>query len=617
MVTNMNWDRVHAYRSALGILATALAVTLAACSSAPKRSTPIEAGDYSYLGQYLDWAIPAEMRRWNVPGVSIAVVDGERVVFEKGYGLADAANRVPATPETLYQTGSVSKLITATEIMRRVDSGELNLDDPITTYLSSFSIRNRFPRVKPITLRTLLAHHSGLPSDRFQGMWESDPESLWELEASLRSESLASPPQTQYRYSNLEYSLLGRVIEEKDGAPFAAVIERDLLRPLGMRRSFFERAARPPVPTAKPHRKGNELAFVGLRDEPAGGLFSSVTDMARFIGFVLAEGRAGDRQLIRADRLQSMFEPQFDGLPLDFGHQMGLGWMLAGLDMPDAGRLSWHDGGYPGYFGALIVARTHKLGVIVLANSEDARKFANQVAMKALGLALEAKRGVPAPPRPERPSFKQVEVPPERLNDYVGRYVIFGTMNRISRNGGRLSVDALGTKLDLIPVAGDRFILKKPVLGLFDIPLPNVSVRFDSVEGRRFAVLEGLPAPFPFERIESKPVPEAWRARLGHYRCENSDAMFEFHKLDLVIEDGVLVARVKVSSRLLDQANAEGPTALEAISDDEVVVVGAGNSEGGVIRATRRNGTDILSYSGYSFTRVGDISDGTGSSQSR
>jgi len=407
------------------------------------------------------------------------------------------------------------------------------------------------------------------------------------------------------------------VIEEKDGAPFAAVIERDLLRPLGMSRSFFERTARPPVPTAKPHRKGNELAFVGLRDEPAGGLFSSVTDMARFIGFVLAEGRAGDRQLIRADRLQSMFEPQFAGLPLDFGHRMGLGWMLSGLDVPDAGRLSWHDGGYPGYFGALIVARMHKLGVIVLANSGDARKFANRVAMKALELALEAKRGVPAPPPPGHPSFKNVEVPPERLDDYVGRYVIFGTMNRISRNGARLSVDALGTKLDLVPVAGDRFVLKKSVLGLFDVSLPDVSVRFDSVEGRRFAVLEGLPAPFPFERIESKPVPQAWRARLGRYRCENSDALLEFHKMDLVIEDGVLVARVKASSRLLGQENAEGAVALEPISGDEAALIGAGNAEGGVIRATRRDGTDVLSYSGYSFTRVGDVSNGTESSQSR
>jgi hypothetical protein len=299
-----------------------------------------------------------------------------------------------------------------------------------------------------------------------------------------------------------------------------------------------------------------------------------------------------------------MFEPQFAGLPLDFGQQTGLGWMLGGLEVPDAARLSWHDGGYPGYFGALIVARTHKLGVIVLANSGEARKFANRVGTKALELALEAKRGVPAPAPAARATVAEVEVPSERLNAYPGTYVVFGAMSRISRDGGRLSVDALGTRLDLVPVAGDRFVPKKSVLGLFDFPLPDMSVRFDSVEGRRFAVLEGFPAPLAFERIEKKPVPSAWRARLGRYRCENSDATLEFHKLDLAVEDGLLVARVSASSRVLGQEQAEGPVALEAISDDEAIVIGVGNAEGSVIHATRRDGVDVLSYSGYSFTRV-------------
>ncbi len=602
----MKLHPIRICRNTVAVMAGTVIVALGACTSALERSAPIAAGDYSYLGEYLDWMIQAEMRRRDVPGLSIAVVDDRRVVFARGYGTADVANNVPATPGTLYRAGSLSKLITATEIMRRIDAGGLGLDDPITKHLTRFSVENRFPGAKPITLRSLLAHHSGLPSDRFQGMWGPNPTGLAELEASLRGESLASPPQTQYRYSNLDYALLGRVIEEEGGAPFAAVVQRDLLRPLGMSSSLFARSADPRVAVAKPYRRGRELAFVGLRDEPAGGLISSVTDMARFVGFVMGDGQADGVQLVRADRFRSMFEPQFAGLPLDFGHRMGLGWMLSGLELPDAEPLIWHDGGYPGYFGALAIDRMHKVGVILLANSEDARNFAHPVATKALELALEAKRGAPARPPAAHPSPKEVELPPERLNAYVGNYVIFGTMNRISRKGRRLSVEALGTRLDLVPVADNRFVLKKPVLGVFDFSLPRVSVRFDSVDGRRFAVLEGLPAPFPFERVESTPVPRAWRARLGRYRCENSDATFAFHRLDLVVEDGVLVARVDVSSALLGQVGAEGAVALDPFSDDEAAIVGAGGTEGTVVHASRSGGTDVLSYSGYSFTRVSD-----------
>src|SRR5690242_9381266 len=162
----MKHHPIRLCRITVAVLAAAVIVALTACAAAPKRGAPIEAGDYRYLGEYLDWMIHAEMRRRDVPGVSIAVVDDQRVVFARGYGMADVANKVPATPETLYRAGSLSKLITATEIMRRIDAGELDLDDPITKHLPRFSIENRFSGAKPITLRSLLAHHSGLPSDR-------------------------------------------------------------------------------------------------------------------------------------------------------------------------------------------------------------------------------------------------------------------------------------------------------------------------------------------------------------------------------------------------------------------------------------------------------------------
>ena len=123
--------------------------------------------------------------------------------------------------------------------------------------------------------------------------------------------------------------------------------------------------------------------------------------LARFISFVLADGRtATGNQLLQPSTLHAMFTPQFPGLPLDFGHNIGLGWMIDGVRVPGLGPIVWHDGGYPGYFGALMIAREHKLGVVILANGQEAKGFAPRVGRKALQLALAAKLGIPVPRRP-------------------------------------------------------------------------------------------------------------------------------------------------------------------------------------------------------------------------
>jgi CubicO group peptidase (beta-lactamase class C family) len=588
----------------IGLLLVSFLVLVAGCAQAPQRAGPIEKNDYRFLAEYLDWMIPAEMRRWDVPGVSIVVVDDQQVVWSKGYGFADVANAVPAAPDTLYRVGSVSKLLTATEVMRRVDRGEIGLDRPLADQLPAFSIKSRFQGAKPMTVRSLLAHHSGLPFDYLHGMWGTDPVSLTQLQSALREESLVAPPQTQYKYSNLDYSMLGRLIESKSGEPFAAAIEHQLLRPLGMNRSAFERGSQPSMKHAKGYRKGKELPPTGLRDEPAGSLISSATDMARFIEFVLADGQAGGKPVMRVDALGAMFEPQFEGLPLDFGHRIGLGWMLSGLDVPGAGPLGWHNGAYPGYYTSVLVARRPKLGVAILANGDEAGKFATRVALKALELALEAKQGEPIVPKPAVAPVKPIEISPERAAEYAGDYVVFGNMTKIARKGGRLEVELFDHSLDLVPVASERFVIRKSVLGLVDIAIPEMSIYFTSAQGRRFAVLEGLPAPFAFERIERQPIPQAWQARLGRYRCEGSDVMLEFHKFEIDVEDGVLVARVNISRPISGHGPSESRVALDPVSDSEAVVIGAGYTEGSVLHSERAGDEDRIGFSGYWCSRV-------------
>jgi CubicO group peptidase (beta-lactamase class C family) len=580
-------------------LVLATTVFLAACASAPERSGPVSKNDYQHMTRSLDWLLQTEMKRASVPGVSVVVVNEQGVVWSKGYGVSGVGAATAVSINTRFRVGSVSKLLTATETLRRADRGEINLDAPLAAQLPGFAVKSRFNDAPPITARALLSHHAGLPTSQLRGMWEARPDDLMRIQALLREQPLLMPPQTYYNYSNLGYTLLGRLIEHKSGQAFSAAMQEHLLQPLGMSQASFERNAEMPGAIATGHRKGQALAPFGLRDEPAGALVASAADMSLFLRFALGDGRP----LLRAKAIDAMFEPQFPGLPLDFGHRIGMGWMLSGLDSPGAGPLAWHAGQYPGYAASVAVSRRHGLAAVVLANGEEASSFVTEVAAKAIELALEAKSGEAAKQQPLIQAAKRSDVKEAELAADAGDYAVFGAKSKIAAKGNRLSAELFDNKLDLVPLVDGRFALQKGVLGLLDVTLPDMTLRFATVEGRRFAVLDGLRAPVAFERIEKRPVSQPWRARLGRYTSAGADNALEFLSFELAIEDGVLVAQVKSNSRLTGRDNAQGSVVLETVSDDTATVVGGGAMEGGALQATRRNGRDVLSYSGYELTR--------------
>lgn len=594
----------HGWGSAVSCLTAALLLT--ACASAPQRVEPVRKGDYDFMSRSIDWSTRTHMQRHSVPGVVLAVVDSQHIVWSKAYGVIEAGAAVPASIDTCFRVGSVSKVVTATEVMRRVERGDISLDAPLDTQLSGFAIQNRFGADNQlITVRALLSHHAGLPANRLHGMWETQPQSLAQLQQQLRDEHLMAPPQTRYEYSNLDYALLGRVIEQHSGQAFAQAIRHDLLQPMGLVQAGYERNAAISANCARGHRQGKPLPPTGLRDDPAGALVATPGELALFLQFVLAEGRApGGQRLMRAETLRSMFEPQFP-MPLDFGHRVGMGWMLSGIEVPGAGPVAWHAGQYPGYFAALMVAREQGLGVLVMTNGDEGRDFALASAAKALELALEAQTGRAAAPAPRPQVALRGDVDPTELRWLAGDYAILGNKSRIEVRDRHLVADLFNNKLELVPRADGRFVVRKAVLGLVDVTLPDLTVRFADVQGRRYAVLDGLPAPMAFQRLDKQPIPAAWQARLGRYAGANADNTVQFRQFELAVDDGVLVARVVTDNPVLGVEKASGSVVLQPVSDDVATLPGGGALDGGVVQATHRDGRDMLVYSGYVLTRTG------------
>ncbi|MDH4133844.1 MAG: beta-lactamase family protein, partial [Gammaproteobacteria bacterium] len=385
----------------------------------PRRPESI-AGDWDYLKAHMQWFIRRNMRKAGVPGLSIALVDDQKLVWAEGFGYADRALRAPATAETLYQIGSITKVLNAIAILQQAEAGRIDLDRPFSDYLPQFSMQTRWPDAAPITARALLCHHAGLPTYYLKGFFSDD--SLETLLAQLKDEHFSYEPHTVFNYSNIGSNLLGLALARITGLSYEEALTKNLLAPLGMLHTAFHTESRS---LARGYVYDRAVDPTPIRDLPAGGLYSNVIDLSRFIRFVFADGSIDGRTVLGAETLHASLVPQYPDLPLDFGQRFGLGWMLSGLPIKGGGRQAWHNGGTKAFLSQMALLPDKKLGVVVIANADCAGNVVYEAAEEALKLALEVRDGITQPPKVLAP---EISLPRETLAGYVGDYSLMGSL---------------------------------------------------------------------------------------------------------------------------------------------------------------------------------------------
>lgn len=572
------------------LTATALAAVNLPRPPAPPASVN---GNWEYLKTRMLWFIRRHMRKAGVPGISIALVSDQQLVWAEGLGFADRERRRPAGPETVYQIGSITKVLNAILVMQLVAQGRLRLDAPLTDYLPGFSMRTRWPRAAPITVRSLLCHHAGLPTYYLKGFFSSQP--LASLPDELRDEHLAYEPHTVFNYSNLGPNLLGLVVERLTGLPYANAMQQSLLAPLGMRHSGFVADQKIGAHLACGYVHDRPVTPTPVRDLPAGGLYSNVLDLARFMQFVFAGGQANGQSVLEASRLAETLSPQYADRPLNFSQRFGLGWMLSGLPVEHAGPQAWHNGGTKAFLSQLALLPERKLGVIVLANADTAGSLVHETAEEALRLALEVRHGLVSPPRPRAP---EISVSHATLARHVGDYSLMGSLARITLGRKRLRLHVLNHKLDLVPVAENRFRVEFNLLGIKSVPIPFPPVEFKTVDGRAFALLRDRVV-VPAEKIPPYAIPSAWRQFTGAYRLLNPDAEFlvNLEHCRMEIADGRLLMDIRISGI----ENREVKVVLVPLNDEEACVFGLGRNVGDVSRCWADGQRRFIRFSGYLF----------------
>jgi CubicO group peptidase (beta-lactamase class C family) len=305
-----------------------------------------------------------------MPGGAVAVVENNRVLFTKSYGFADWEKQSLAHPDTtLFQIGSVGKLLTVIAVLQQVDQGKLELDNDVRAYLDDFPLDQKFS--SPITLRHLLTHSAGF-DDRVIGYAARTKAEFQSLETHLRARM---PRRFQdsgisINYSNYSYGLAGLIVEKVSRQPFTEYVRQHILAPLEMNAATYDlptRANENPAYATGYAKRGESFEAQPLfytQVKPAGGLSASASDMAQLLLMLLNDGAYHGQEILRRESLDLMLARQFSN------HAQMRGYTLGFEEQNFGGEFAVAKGGQTlGFVSALLVFPQRKLGVFVTSNT--------------------------------------------------------------------------------------------------------------------------------------------------------------------------------------------------------------------------------------------------------
>ncbi len=387
----------------------------------------------------LEAIIDRTLERERVPGAAIGIVRDQEHLWSRGFGYADLASDRFPNADTVFRCGSITKTFTATAIMQLRDEGKLGIDDPLVRYIPEFgAVKARFGKPQEVTIRRLLTHTSGLAGEGPNNGWEKlEFPPIDDMVAALGRTEIVIEPESQYKYSNLGYALLGEVIARVGGQPYADYIQRNLFEPLGMDDSAFHLTdpMRPRMATGYTIRIAEGEPQIAphpiLRGwDAAGSLYSTVNDLARWISlqFRTEAPVGGGAQVLKGDSLSAMHRMQFMEPNWMTGYT--LGWRA---DRRGENIYHHHSGGIHGFLTKLTFNKQHRVGTIVLTNANPNMAF-ETIGYELLEAIIPAIR---AAAEATHPLSKPVPTP-EKYRRFVGRYEdpqMGGVVWMVSRRG--------------------------------------------------------------------------------------------------------------------------------------------------------------------------------------
>lgn len=352
----------------------------------------------------LDAYLKFKLERDHIPGMAVAVVSGDRMVWARGYGLANLDRQTPVTPSTVFGTASITKSLTAAAIFQLEEAGLLNPEDPVNDYLP-FKVQSSWHPEAVLTIEQVLSHTSGISNGpslwRIVGCGDSDISlmewaegyftpggSFWHPEGNFER----WPPERGFQYSNAGYGLLAVIIETVSGMPYSDYIKTRILEPLEMHESSTRVARLDPSLLTQMYEWGDLWGFeyelidadtdtADLKGNPrytpicayndpiygAGSLYSSVRELSNFLIMIRNRGVFKGKRILSKRAVDAMFSAKVDRefLPPWF---TDLGMGAYGMPLSNGVPVWGHTGADPGMSSLMFFERETDLGIVVLCN---------------------------------------------------------------------------------------------------------------------------------------------------------------------------------------------------------------------------------------------------------
>ena len=409
--------------------------------------------------------IAGVLLREQVPGAGIALVDGERVLWAGGVGVADRASRRPVTADTLFRVGSISKSFIGLALVKLAEQGRIDLRARVKDLAPELAIGNRWAAEQPITVAHLLEHTAGFddmhPNETYAPLAAETMPLAAMLARNPASRVARWRPGSRFSYANPGYTVAAYVIEKVTGRSYEDVLQRELLGPLGMTGAALRLTAEVDARLARGYHNGEApVPYRALYHRPAGNLMASPRELAALVQLALARGRVGGAPLISPAGMARL--ERSETVRLDAGDaSYGLGFYG---DVSERALIRGHNGGVDGFLSAYGYLPDHGVGFVVLLNSTRSGEALAAIRHLLVEYLLA---GASLPPP------RRVKVPEDELRRWAGTYrfasprhqllafldhMLLGVELFVER--GRLyvrSVPGSREAIELVPLGDDRF----------------------------------------------------------------------------------------------------------------------------------------------------------------
>lgn len=500
------------------------AVLLVALAASASASMPVAAGHH-------EAKVDALFAKWDTtvsPGCSVAIAKDGKIVYERGYGMADLEHGIANSPTTIFHIASVSKQFAAASVALLAQEGKLSLDDEVRKYVAELADFGA-----PVTIRQLIHHTSGL-----RDQWDLLDLAGWRYSHDLitdddvmhlvsRQRQLNFAPNSKYSYSNTGYTLLAQIVKRVSGQSFREFTAERIFVPLGMRNSHFRDDFTEIVPNIAYgyRRDGNvfKTSVTNFNTVGATSLLTTVEDLLRW-DENFYRPVVGGEALIRQMHEQGVLN---DGKRIKYAF---------GLEVSDYRGLRTvrHSGSDAGYRAEFLRFPDQHFSVVCLCNAADAGPGDRAESIADIYLEKEL---VGAKPRAAATALTMpagVRLTKAQSQRVVGSYLNrdYGGWYRVTRHGDTLHIANQNRRGELVPLGGNRFLMAGKAA--------NIELAFSGSDGKqpfdRLTVMARFEEPTPHDRVEEfAPTPAQLADYVGSYRSEELDVVYR-----IVMEGGAL-----------------------------------------------------------------------------